>query len=41
MEPKPVENWSLCMHGQCTDIVINPHDAFIGDVGKYKFMYEV
>ena len=41
MESKPVKNWSLCMHGQCIDIVSNLHDAFIGDGGKYKFVYEV
>ena len=41
MESKPVENWSLCMHGQCIDIVSDVHDVFIGDCGKYKFMYEV
>ena len=41
MELNPVENWSLCMHGQCIDIISNLHDAFIGDGGKYKFTYEV
>ena len=41
MESKPVKNWSLCMHGQCIDIVSNLHDTFIGDGGKYKFTYEV
>ena len=41
MELKPVENWSLHMHGQCIDIISDLHDAFIGDGGKYKFMYEV
>ena len=41
MESKPVENWSLCVHGQCIDIVSDLHDAFIGDGGKYKFTYEV
>ena len=41
MESKPVKNWSLCMHGQCFDIVSDLHDVFIGDDGKYKFMYEV
>ena len=41
MELKPVENWSLCMHGQCIDIVNDLPDAFIGDIGKYKFVYEV
>ena len=35
MESKPVENWSLCMHGQCMDMVSDIHHAFIGDVGKY------
>ena len=38
MELKPVENWSLCIHGQCIDMVSDLHDAFIGDGGKYKFM---
>ena len=33
--------WSLGMHGQCIDIVTDLHDVFIGDVGKYKFTYEV
>ena len=41
MELKPVENWSLCMHGQCIDIISDLYDAFIGDGGKYKFTYEV
>ena len=41
MESKPVENWSLCMHGECIDIINDLHDAFIGDGGKYKFTYEV
>ena len=41
MESKPVKNWSLCMHGQCIDMVSDLHDMFIGDVGKYKFTYEV
>ena len=41
MELKPVENWSLCMHGQCIDILSNLHDTFIGDGGKYKVMYEL
>ena len=41
MELKPVKNWSLCMHGQCIDMVRDLHDAFIGDGGKYKFTYEV
>ena len=41
MESKLVENWSLCLHGQCIDIVSDLHDAFIGDCGKYKFIYEV
>ena len=41
MESKPLENWSLCMHGQCIDMVSDLHDAFIGDGGKYKFAYEV
>ena len=41
MELKPVKNWSLCMHGQCIDMVSDLHDVFIGDGGKYKFMYEV
>ena len=41
MESKPVENWSLCLHGQCIDIISNLHDVFIGDGGKYKFIYEV
>ena len=41
MEAKPVKNWSLCMHGQCIDMVSNLHDVFIGDGGKYKFAYEV
>ena len=41
MESKPVENWSLCMHGQCIDIISDLHDAFISDGGKYKFTYEV
>ena len=36
-----MENWSLYMHGQCIDIVINLPDTFIGDGGKYKFTYEV
>ena len=29
------------MHEQCIDIISNLHNAFIGDGGKYKFMYEV
>ena len=41
MESKPVENWSLCMHGQCIDIISDLHDTFMGDGGKYKFTYEV
>ena len=41
MELMTVKPWSLGMHGQCIEIVSNLHDAFIGDVGKYKFMYEV
>ena len=41
MELKPVENWSLCMHGQCIDIVSDLHDTFIGVGGKNKFTYEV
>ena len=41
MESKPVENWSLCMHGQCIDIISDLHDVFIGDGGKYEFTYEV
>ena len=41
MELKPVKNWSLCIHGQCIDIVSDLHDTFIGDGGKYKFVYEV
>ena len=41
MESKPVENWSLCMHGECIDIISDLHDAFIGDGGKYKFTCEV
>ena len=41
MELRPVKNWSLCMHGQCIDMVSDLHDAFIGDGGKYKFAYEV
>ena len=41
MEWKTVENWSLCLHGQCIDIVSDPHDVFIDDGGKYKFTYEV
>ena len=41
MESKPAENLSLCMHGECIDIVSDLHDAFIGDGGKYKFMYDV
>ena len=41
MESKPVNNWLLCMHGKCIDMVSNLHDAFIGDSGKYKFAYEV
>ena len=41
MESKPVENWSLCMHGQCIDIISDLHEVFIGDDGKYKFKYEV
>ena len=36
-----VKPWSLAMHGQCIDIVSDLHDLFIGDVGKYKFTYEV
>ena len=41
MELKPVKNWSLCMHGQCIDMVSDLHDMFIGDCRKYKFTYEV
>ena len=41
MELKPAKNWSLCMHGQCIDMVSNLHDAFIGGGGKYKFVYQV
>ena len=41
MELKPVENCSLCMHGQYIHIINDLHDAFIGCGGKYKFMYEV
>ena len=41
MEPMTEKLWSLGMHGQCIDIVSNLPDAFIGDVGKYKFTYEV
>ena len=37
----PVETWSLSMHGQCIDIISDPHNAFIGNGGKYKFTYEV
>ena len=29
------------MHGQCIDIISDLHDTFIGNGGKYKFMYEV
>ena len=31
----------MCMHGQCIDMVSDLHDVFIGDGGKYKFMYEM
>ena len=41
MELKPVENWSLYMHGQCIDIISDQHDTFKGDGEKYKFTYEV
>ena len=41
MELKPVKNWSLCMHGQCIDIISDLHDMFIDDGGKYKFTAEV
>ena len=34
MELKPVENWSLCMHGQCIDIVSDLHDAFVTVTGN-------
>ena len=36
-----MENWSLCMHGQCIDIVSDLHDVLTGDGGKYKFTYKV
>ena len=41
MELKPVENWSLCMHGECIDIISDLHDVFIGDGEKYTFTCEV
>ena len=41
MESTTVKPWSLGIHGQCIDIVTDQHDAFIGNVGKYKFTYEV
>ena len=41
MESKPVENWSLCMHGECFDIISDLHDTFIGNGEKYKFTHEV